>query len=127
MLVHDFPSDAVGKAIPYGVYDVTDNSGWVTVGTDHDTPTFAASTIDTWWIRMGAERYPAAKELFITAEFPGGVARERRLHELLRPLNLRGEWYRGDQPASFEFLQWAMHEEYLMWAEAERREMAVAA
>lgn len=62
--VHDFPSDAVGKAIPYGVFDVGDNSAHVTVGTDHDTPVFAVTSIETWWQRMGSKRYPGAKELF---------------------------------------------------------------
>ena len=65
--VHDFPDDAVGKAIPYGVYDVGANSAYVTVGTDHDTPVFAVASIETWWKRMGSKRYPHATELFITA------------------------------------------------------------
>ena len=69
--VHDFPSDAVGKAIPYGVYDVADNSGFVNVGTDHDTPVFAVTSIETWWKRMGIKRYPNATELFITADAGG--------------------------------------------------------
>ena len=57
--VHDFPSDAVGKAIPYGVYDVADNSAFVTVGTDHDTPVFAVTSIETWWKRMGSSGKPS--------------------------------------------------------------------
>lgn len=69
--VHDFPSDAVGKAIPYGVFDVGDNSAHVTVGTDHDTPVFAVTAIETWWLRMGSKRYPGAKVLFITADAGG--------------------------------------------------------
>ena len=69
--VHDFPSDAVGKAIPYGVYDVAANDGFVNVGTDHDTPVFAVISIETWWKRMGAKRYPDARELFITADAGG--------------------------------------------------------
>jgi hypothetical protein len=69
--VHDFPSDALGKAIPYGVYDVADNSGFVNVGTDHDTPVFAVTSIETWWKRMGSKRYPEATELFITADAGG--------------------------------------------------------
>ena len=69
--VHDFPSDAVGKAIPYGVYDVAANDGFVNVGTDHDTPVFAVVSIETWWKRMGAKRYPEARELFITADAGG--------------------------------------------------------
>jgi transposase len=69
--VHDFPSDAIGKAIPYGVYDVADNSGFVNVGTDHDTPVFAVTSIEAWWKRMGRKRYPEASELFITADAGG--------------------------------------------------------
>jgi transposase len=62
--VHDFPSAAVGKAIPYGIYDVGDNRGFVNVGTDHDTPVFAVTSIEAWWKRMGIKRYPDATELF---------------------------------------------------------------
>jgi transposase len=69
--VHDFPSAAVGKAIPYGVYDVGDNRGFVNVGTDHDTPVFAVTSIEAWWKRMGIKRYPDATELFITADAGG--------------------------------------------------------
>jgi hypothetical protein len=69
--VHDFPSDAIGKAIPYGVYDVAANDGFVNVGTDHDTPVFAVASIDTWWKRMGSKRYPGAREIFITADAGG--------------------------------------------------------
>jgi hypothetical protein len=69
--VHDFPSDAVGKAIPYGVYDLAANDGFVNVGTDHDTPVFAATTIEAWWKHVGSQRYPDARELFITADAGG--------------------------------------------------------
>ena len=69
--VHDFPSDAVGKAIPYGVYDLAANDGFVNVGTDHDTPVFAVTTIDAWWKHVGSQRYPDARELFITADAGG--------------------------------------------------------
>ena len=69
--VHDFPSDAIGKAIPYGVYDVAANNAFVSVGIDHDTPVFAVTSIETWWMRMGAQRYPNARELFITADAGG--------------------------------------------------------
>ncbi len=69
--VHDFPDDAVGKAIPYGVYDVGDNSAFVAVGTDHDTPVFAVTSIETWWKRMGSKRYPNARKIFITADAGG--------------------------------------------------------
>jgi len=69
--VHDFPNDAVGKAIPYGIYDVGANDGFVNVGTDHDTPVFAVISIETWWKRIGAKRYPNARDLFITADAGG--------------------------------------------------------
>jgi transposase len=77
--VHDFPSDAVGKAIPYGVFDVGDNSAHVTVGTDHDTPVFAVTSIETWWLHMGAKRYPGAKKLFITADAGGSNSARSRV------------------------------------------------
>jgi hypothetical protein len=69
--VHDFPSDAIGKAIPYGVYDVGANDGFVSVGTDHDTPVFAVTTIEAWWKQVGSKRYPTAREIFITADAGG--------------------------------------------------------
>jgi hypothetical protein len=69
--VHDFPSDAVGKAIPYGVYDVAANDAFVSVGVDHDTPVFAVTSIAAWWKRMGSKRYPKARALFITADAGG--------------------------------------------------------
>lgn len=77
--VHDFPSDAIGKAIPYGVYDVGDNSGFVNVGTDHDTPVFAVTSLETWWNRMGSKRYPDATELFVTADAGGSNAYRSRV------------------------------------------------
>jgi hypothetical protein len=69
--VHDFPDDAVGKAIPYGIYDVAANDGFVSVGVDHDTPLFAATSIEAWWKQVGKKRYPDARELFITADAGG--------------------------------------------------------
>jgi hypothetical protein len=69
--VHDFPGDAVGKAIPYGVYDIAANDGFVSVGVDHDTPVFAATTIEAWWKKVGSKRYPDAREIFITADAGG--------------------------------------------------------
>jgi hypothetical protein len=71
VLVHDFPSDAEGKAIPYGVYDMARNEAWVNVGKDHDTPTFAVASIRQWWNLMGKEAYPNAEELLITADAGG--------------------------------------------------------
>jgi DDE family transposase len=69
--VHDFPSDAVGKAIPYGVYDLAANEGFVSVGVDHDTPVFAVRSIEAWSSRVGAKRCPEAREIFITADAGG--------------------------------------------------------
>jgi hypothetical protein len=69
--VHDFPSDAVGKAIPYGVYDMARNEAWVSVGRDHDTPAFAVASIRQWWTMMGRRAYPAAGALYITADAGG--------------------------------------------------------
>jgi hypothetical protein len=69
--VHDFPQDAIGKAIPYGVYDIAANDGFVGVGTDHDTPVFAVTSIESWWKQVGSQRYPNAREIFITADAGG--------------------------------------------------------
>jgi len=68
---HDFPGDSVGKAIPYGVYDVTADAGWVSVGTDHDTAAFAVESIRRWWKAAGCSDYPAARRLLITADAGG--------------------------------------------------------
>ena len=69
--VHDFQDDELGKAIPYGVYDLSANAGWVSVGTDHDTPEFAVESIYCWWRQMGRRTYPEARELLITADGGG--------------------------------------------------------
>ena len=69
--VHDFPDPQLGKAIPYGVYDVTANAGWVSVGVDHDTAQFAVETLRHWWFQMGSERYPEATELLVMADAGG--------------------------------------------------------
>ena len=68
---HDFPDPEVPKAIPYGVYDIGANEGWVNVGDDHDTPAFAVASIARWWERMGRARYPDATRLMITADAGG--------------------------------------------------------
>jgi Rhodopirellula transposase DDE domain len=68
---HDFPGDSAGKAIPYGVYDVTADAGWVNVGTDHDTAAFAVESIRRWWKAAGSSEYPAARRLLITADAGG--------------------------------------------------------
>lgn len=76
---YDFPSDAEGKAIPYGVYDITQNKGWVSIGIDHDTAEFAAETIKKWWTKMGSPVYPAAHKILITADGGGSNSSRSRL------------------------------------------------
>ena len=68
---HDFPEPGGGKAIPYGVYDIGDNSGFVSVGTDHDTAAFAAGSVRRWWDAIGKDRYPDAARLLITCDAGG--------------------------------------------------------
>ncbi len=69
--VHDFIDKELGKAIPYGVYDLGQNAAWVSVGVDHDTPEFAVESIARWWRHMGKKVYPDATELLITADGGG--------------------------------------------------------
>jgi hypothetical protein len=76
---YDFPSLAEGKGIPYGVYDMTNNHGWVSVGTDHDTSQFAVNPIRQWWYQMGQEAYPQAEKLLKTADGGGSNASNNRL------------------------------------------------
>ena len=68
---HDFPDEQLGKAIPYGVYDLAANAGWVSVGTDHDTAAFAVESIRRWWNAAGRAAYPGARRLLITADAGG--------------------------------------------------------
>jgi hypothetical protein len=68
---HDFPGDSAGKAVPYGVYDLTADAGWVSVGTDHDTAAFAVESIRRWWTAAGSSDYPLARRLLITADAGG--------------------------------------------------------
>lgn len=77
--VHDFIDKELGCANPYGVYDVASNTGWVSVGTDHDTASFAVETIRRWWNSMGRQRYPNASELMITADGGGSNGSRVRL------------------------------------------------
>jgi transposase len=77
--VHDFVDEELGKALPYGVYDVGANEGWVSVGVTHDPPAFAIATIRTWWLEMGSARYPKAKELLIIADSGGSNSARARL------------------------------------------------
>ena len=71
VLDHDFVNPEMGKAVPYGVYDLSNDEGWVSVGDNADTAAFAVESIRRWWQHMGAERFPAAKRLLITADAGG--------------------------------------------------------
>jgi hypothetical protein len=77
--VHDFVDRQLGKAIPYGVYDLTANQGWVSVGIDHDTAEFAVESIRRWWRHMGVLRYQPATELLMTADGGGSNSSRSRL------------------------------------------------
>jgi hypothetical protein len=77
--VHDFIDKDLGKVIPYGVYDVGRNEGWVNVGVDHDTPEFAVASIARWWSQMGRKVYEKATELLITADAGGSNAYRSRV------------------------------------------------
>jgi hypothetical protein len=77
--VYDFIDKDLGKAIPYGVYDPTANTGWVSVGVDHDTAEFAVETLRRWWRNMGSRVYPQAKRLLVTADGGGSNGSRCRL------------------------------------------------
>ena len=79
VLVHDFMDKDLGKAIPYGVYDLTANQGWVSVGIDHDTARFAVEAIHRWWRKMGSRCHRGARELLITADGGGSNGSRCRL------------------------------------------------
>lgn len=76
---HDFIDPEAGKAIPYGIFDIGRNRGWVSVGIDHDTAAFAVASIRSWWERLGRDRYPQAKRLTITADCGGSNGNRTRL------------------------------------------------
>jgi hypothetical protein len=76
--VHDFIDDTLGKVIPYGIYDLAQNTGWVNVGIDHDTPAFAVESIARWWRSMGKQTYSTATELLITADAGGSNSARSR-------------------------------------------------
>ena len=80
--VHDFPEKDLGKAIPYGVYDLASNEGWVSVGIDHDTALFATASVRRWWQEMGARRFPQATKLMITADGGGSNGTRNRLWKI---------------------------------------------
>jgi DNA-binding phage protein len=82
--VHDFPDPQVGKAIPYGIYDVGRNAGWVAVGRDHDTASFAVASLRRWWQVVGAVAYPQARRLLICADGGGSNGSRLRLWKVER-------------------------------------------
>ena len=95
--VHDFIDPKLRRAVPYGVYDVNNNVGWVSVGTDHDTASFAVNAIRSWWRTMGKKRYPKAGRLMITADGGGSngyrvrlwkVELQKLANELDRPITV---------------------------------------
>jgi len=83
-LVHDFPSDGLGRAIPYGIYEMARNEAGVSVGRDHDTRAFAVASLRQWWQMMGQPAYPKAQALFVTADAGGlnGYRSRTWKHEL---------------------------------------------
>ena len=80
--VHDFPDPTVPKAVPYGIYDVAANAGWVSVGSDGDTASFAVATLRRWWTQVGATAYPKARRLLICADAGGSNGYRVRLWKL---------------------------------------------
>jgi hypothetical protein len=80
--VHDFLDPKLGKAIPYGIYDIANNQGWVNVGINHDTAQFAVNSIRRWWRQMGQRRFPNATELLITADGGGSNSSRSRLWKI---------------------------------------------
>ncbi len=79
---HDFPDPKVGKAVPYGVYDLAHNDAWVSVGITHDTAEFAVASIEQWWTHLGDPRYPTARRMLITADSGGSNGHRTRLWKL---------------------------------------------
>jgi transposase len=77
--VHDFKDPELGKAIPYGIYDLANDEGWVSVGVDHDSAQFAVASIRSWWQHLGRQRYPQATTLTITADCGGSNGNRTRL------------------------------------------------
>lgn len=89
---HDFPNPKVGKAVPYGVYDLAHNEAWVSVGITHDTAEFAVASIAQWWEQLGCQRYSSPSRLLITADSGGSNGNRNRLwkHELQRLADTTG-------------------------------------
>src|SRR5205814_2909204 len=76
--VYDFPIPGLGRATPYGVYDLAANAGWVNVGIDHDTAAFAVESIRRWWQAQGQATYPRARRLLVTADAGGSTGYRTR-------------------------------------------------
>ncbi|MBI5345851.1 MAG: ISAzo13 family transposase [Chlamydiae bacterium] len=76
---HDFPVGEMKKVTPYGIYDLTWNTGWVNVGTDHDTAEFAVESLRKWWLKMGRQLYPNSKQILITADSGGSNSSRGKL------------------------------------------------
>ncbi len=100
--VHDFLIKELGRAVPYGIYDLAANSGWVSVGVDHDTAAFAVNSIRQWWQTVGRARYPNATRLLITADGGGSNGSRVRLwkRELQKLANETRPRHRGQPPAA---------------------------
>ena len=82
MRVHDFLIPELGRSTQYGVYDIAKNHGWVSVGIDHDTASFAVNSIRSWWYEMGRDVYPNASSLLITADGGGSNGSRLRLWKI---------------------------------------------
>jgi len=85
---HDFVIPELGRAAPYGVYDIANNTGWVSVGVDHDTSAFAVETIRRWWHSMGQEAYPNAKQLLGSQPTQVSFSARRNIHKSLMLLGM---------------------------------------
>ena len=82
LAVHDFPDPAIPKAVPYGIYDLSANTGWVTVDSDGDTAAFAVATLRRWWAQVGQVAYPTSKRLLISADAGGSNGYRVRLWKI---------------------------------------------
>lgn len=92
MLVHDWPQDAIGQAIPYGIYEVTANRGYVCVGDCFDTPRFAVEAIVDWWSELGCRQYPRARRLLILADAGGSNSCRSRVWKAQLQAQLCDVW-----------------------------------
>ena len=93
---YDFINADLGKAVPYGIYDLSHNLGWVSVGTDHDTTQFAVRSIRRWWEEMGGRLYPEAKEILIMGDGGGSNGSRNRLWKVSIYYNLAGTQNAGN-------------------------------